>query len=79
MNLDDCDLPEVREWNEHKHLFFAAGTAIERADAALAALYEHWLILDAEQGLARLLRERDDWKRIAQRWEDEARARDGSL
>ena len=55
MSLDDCDLPEVREYVRsteyaHKHALPAVGAGV--ADAALTALYERVKELEAERDLA---------------------------
>ena len=52
MTLDDCDLPEVREYRNlaHEALYnrVVRRAIIDAADAALAALYQKWQEAQAE-------------------------------
>ena len=63
MTLDNCDLPEVRayeEWavaygREDNHLDLRFGQTLEYADAALAALYQKWQEAESWPGLLAFL------------------------
>jgi predicted aminopeptidase len=59
MTLDDCDLPDVRDWVQavarsteyaYKHRLMVVGTGL--AGAALEALYQKWCSTQAERDKA---------------------------